>query len=120
VTVFSLARPHDPKSDDRRAHDRTVLPAKATYLSALRLILCPMGDLSASGAFLSTTTPDPVGTHATLRFFLAGEEVQVAAVVVRVSFFGGRDGRAAGMGLLFVDVPRDLRRRLMAAFERHA
>lgn len=73
-----------------------------------------MGDVSASGAFLTTTHPDPLGTRATLEVDLDGEIVKIDVEVVRVSFFGGAGGRQAGMGVAFLGVPRELKRRLMA------
>lgn len=97
----------------RRTHARTPLPGTAAYLSPHRLLIARVGDLSASGAFLSTSFPDPIGTRATLAIEVDGERVQLEIEVVRVSFLGGRDGRGAGMGVCFVDVPRALKRRLM-------
>lgn len=106
---------HPIHESNRRAHPRTPLPGTAAYLSEHRLLIARVGDFSPSGAFLSTSFPDPVGTRATLDVVLAdGERVQLDVEVVRVSFFGGRDGSKAGMGVAFVDVPRALRRRLVA------
>lgn len=95
-------------------HTRTPLPGTAAYLSPHRVLIARVGDLSASGAFLSTTFPDPMGTRATLALELDGARVQLEIEVVRVSFLGGSDGRGAGMGVSFLDVPRALKRRLLA------
>ena len=68
-----------------------------------------MGDLSASGAFLRTIYPDPVGTRGTLDIEIDSVRLQVEVEVVRVSFAPG----GTGMGVHFVDLQRDVRRRLI-------
>ena len=118
--MVSFARPIEdnnstlPIADSRRTHARMPLPGTAAYLSPHRLLIARVGDLSAGGAFLSTSFPDPIGTRATLALEMAGERVHIDIEVVRVSFFGGKDGRGAGMGVSFIDVPRATRRMLMA------
>jgi hypothetical protein len=111
--------------ENRRTHPRTPFAAAApgparhsvAYVSTNRVLIARFGDLSASGMFLHTNFPDPVGTRATLDFDLDGQNVVVEAEVVRVSFDGGRDGTKSGMGLCFVDVPVALRRRLLQRVE---
>lgn len=95
--------------DDRRGQGRDRLPGAVAYLSPHRLLIARVGDLSASGAFLRTTYPDPVGTRATLDIDLDGGRVQVPVAVVRVSFAPGK----TGMGVQFLEMPRDVRRRLI-------
>ena len=90
---------------NRRTHKRIPL-AHAAYLSAHRVLIAKAGDLSASGAFLHTTFPDPIGTRASVAF---DDDTSVEVEVVRVSF----DGAMSGMGVAFVDVPRDIHRRLL-------
>lgn len=104
---------------NRRSHGRVPLPGgSAAYVSRNRVLIARIGDVSAGGAFLSTLHPDPVGTRATIELELELEgRVVLDVEVVRVSFFGGRDGRAAGMGLAFLDVPRAVRRKLIARHE---
>ena len=97
----------------RRAHPRTSLKDGVAYLSAHRLLIARLGDVSANGAFLSTAYPDPVGTRATLELPLDGEAVELDVEVVRVGF---DRTSGAGMGVSFLDVPRALRRRLMAEY----
>jgi hypothetical protein len=117
--LFDTMPPVDVDAVDarnRRTHGRVPLAGNAAYLSAHRVLIARVGDLSASGAFLSTQFPDPVGTRATLEIALAdGARVALDVEVVRVSFFGGARGDGAGMGVAFIDVPRDIRRRLTAA-----
>jgi hypothetical protein len=113
VPLVAFTRPVE--SANRRAQGRVPLPRAAAYVSDHRLLIPGVGDLSASGAFLSTSHPDPVGTRATLTLHLDAERIQLAVEVVRVSFYGGADGSKAGMGVCFADVPRALRRRLRAA-----
>lgn len=113
--MFDTLPPCDVTAIDarnRRTHGRAPLPGSAAYLSAHRVLIARVGDLSASGAFLATAFPDPVGTRATLEIELDGARVPLDVEVVRVSFFGGRDGRGAGMGVAFIDVQREIRRRL--------
>lgn len=113
--MVAVVRPLESSEEsNRRSCLRAPLPGTAAYLSAWRVLIARVGDLSASGAFLATTHPDPLGTRATLELELGGERVKLEVEVVRVSFFGGKDGRQAGMGVAFVDVPRDLKRRLIA------
>jgi hypothetical protein len=101
---------------NRRTHGRVPLGAtpsrSAAYLSPHRVLIARVGDLSASGAFLSTAFPDPVGTRATLEIDVDGTRIALHVEVVRVSFFGGPRGDGAGMGVAFIDVPREIRRRL--------
>lgn len=97
---------------NRRTHGRTPLAGSAAYLSPHRVLIARVGDLSASGAFLATKFPDPVGTRATLEIDVDGGRVALDVEVVRVSFFGGPRGDGAGMGVAFIDVPREIRRRL--------
>ncbi len=98
------------ETDNRRSFARAPLSNSAAYLSVHRLLIARVGDVSAGGAFLGTTHPDPVGTRATLEVF--GESLDVE--VVRVCF----DGARAGMGVSFVDVPRAVRRRIAGPAER--
>jgi hypothetical protein len=90
---------------NRRTHSRHALRDSCAYLSQHRVLIARAGDLSASGAFLHTQYPDPVGTRASLDF----DGVSLAVEVVRVCF----DARRPGMGVAFVDVPRDIHRRLI-------
>ena len=90
---------------NRRTHSRSALRDSCAYLSKHRVLIARAGDLSASGAFLHTRFPDPIGTRASLDF----DGVSLSVEVVRVCF----DGHNAGMGVAFVDVPRDIHRRLI-------
>lgn len=101
---------HDARN--RRIHGRVPIAGSAAYLSRHRVLIARIGDLSASGAFLSTAFPDPVGTRATLEIDVDGNRIALDVEVVRVSFFGGSRGDGAGMGVAFIDVPREIRRRL--------
>lgn len=104
---------------NRRTHGRVPIAGSAAYLSPHRVLIARVGDLSASGAFLSTSFPDPVGTRATLEINLDGKSVALDVEVVRVSFFGGARGDGAGMGVAFIDVPREIRRRLASQSTRN-
>lgn len=109
VTMVAIAFTAAQLDDDRRGQTRAPLPGSVAYLSSYRLLIARLGDLSATGAFLRTLYPDPVGTRGTVDLELVGERVQVPVEVVRVSFAPG----GTGMGVQFVDLARDVRRRLI-------
>jgi CheY-like chemotaxis protein len=67
-------------------------------------------DLSATGAFLETESPIPVGTRFDLSLDLDGLEARVTAEVVRVQEPGW--GRTGGVGVRFVAFGQEARERL--------
>lgn len=85
----------------RRAHERILLNEPGAYISPNRFVVIDAGDISATGAFVPTRYPDPVGTRAHLRLPIAGGHVDVEAEVVRVSFLSA-PGVAPGMGVRFL------------------
>lgn len=110
------AEPHvhfTAADSNRRAHSRRPLPESAAYLSDHRILIARLGDLSASGAFLHTHFPDPIGTRATLDFEIDGQRACLDVEVVRVSFDGGDNGARCGMGVAFLGLPVAIRRALL-------
>jgi uncharacterized protein (TIGR02266 family) len=66
-------------------------------------------NLSAGGIFLEHTIPHPVGTRVRLAFKLPGDEQPIRVVGEIVNAV---EAEPPGMGLKFVDLPADVRRRL--------
>jgi hypothetical protein len=84
-------------SSDNRRHDRRVpFPCDAhAFGDGERLYNSHLVDLSASGAFLETPSPAPIGTTVLLRFKAGGIDVKLEAEVVHVE-------PERGVGLRFV------------------
>lgn len=81
-------------------------------------------DLSATGIFVRTTSPEPPGTHLNLRFQPDDErpKVEVEGEVIWVNPFrpGAPDSINPGMGIRFVGLDDELRERLLELVRRFA
>ncbi len=93
---------------------RTPLPPEVSYVSDNRVMLTQVGNISLSGAFVASKTPDPIGTCGTLAFRIDGQSYGVPVIVTRVSFWSGPDQSQAGMGLSFISPPRHVRKAIRA------
>ncbi len=98
---------------EKRRHPRIKVNAIIDYLAMREFRVCEMKDLSASGVFALTREPIPPGEIIHLDFYLPGIEYKfkLKGRVVRIvtEEEAAKDGFSPGMGIEFVDPPRDMR-----------
>ncbi len=71
------------------------------YVSDHRVCVTAYGNVSMTGAFVETTTPDSIGTRAELELFLGAESMSIPVEVARINLFSCERQRGLGMGLRF-------------------
>src|SRR5882724_8734906 len=109
---------------DRRAAPRVLVDLQVDYGLEDNYLFAYITDISATGIFVRTTTPEQQGTHLNLRF-TPGEgedEIEVEGEVIWVNPFrpGAPDSINPGMGIRFVGLDDDLRDRLLELVRRFA
>ena len=80
-------------------------------------------DISETGIFVRTTTPEQAGTHLNLRFRSDDKsQIEVEGLVIWVNPYrpGAPDNLHPGMGIRFVDLDDDMRERLLELVRRFA
>jgi uncharacterized protein (TIGR02266 family) len=109
---------------DKRRHPRVAVFAPAVLGLFSKKVAGYLTDLSATGAFVQTSTPFPVDTRVSLRFQLPGsaEPIAIRGRVVRVN--GGTRRITGiqfreGMGLEFEDLPARARATIVGYLDRH-
>jgi uncharacterized protein (TIGR02266 family) len=112
-------------AQDKRRHPRVAVFAPAVLGLFERKVAGYLTDLSATGAFVQTTTPFPADTRVSLRFQLPGasEPIALRGRVVRVNV-GSRRAPGIqtreGMGLEFEDLSSVARAMILGYLDRHA
>lgn len=113
-----------PISDaDRRQAPRMLVDLEVDYASEENYLFAYITDISATGIFVHTTTPEAPGTHLNLRF--ASEQpshIEVEGEVIWVNPYrpGTPDNLHPGMGIRFVSLDNELRDRLLELIRRFA
>jgi uncharacterized protein (TIGR02266 family) len=113
-----------PVSDDkRRRAPRMLVDLEVDYASEENYLFAYITDISATGIFVRTTTPEAPGTHLNLRF--ASEHsghLEVEGEVIWVNPYrpGIPDNLHPGMGIRFVSIDNELRDRLFELIRRFA
>ncbi len=110
---------------DKRRHPRIAVFAPAVLGLFEKKVAGYLTDLSATGAFVQTSSPFPVDTRVSMRFQLPGstEPIAIRGRVVRVNGGGRRvPGIQAreGMGLEFEDLPSVARAVITGYLDRFA
>ncbi len=111
---------------DRRRAPRVLVDLEVDYASEENYLFAYITDISATGIFVRTTTPQQPGTHLNLRFAPegrgAGEEFEVEGEVIWVNPYrpGVPDNLHPGMGIRFVGLDDEVRDRLLALVRRFA
>jgi uncharacterized protein (TIGR02266 family) len=113
-----------PVSDaERRKAPRVLVDLEVDYASEENYLFAYITDISATGIFVRTTTPEDPGTHLTLRFSSEySEHLEVEGEVIWVNPYrpGTPDNLHPGMGIRFVSIDNELRDRLFELIRRFA
>ena len=112
---------------DRRRAPRVLVDLEVDYASEENYLFAYITDISATGIFVRTTTPEQPGTHLNLRFRMPSEhesnaQIEVEGEVIWVNPYrpGKPDNLHPGMGIRFVDLDDDLREQLLDLIRRFA
>ena len=101
---------------DRRVHARVTVDLEVDYKSADNFLFAYITDISAMGIFVQTRGPEPIGTRLNLRFMVPGQaqpfELEGEVIWVNPYRPGAPDNLHPGMGIRFVDLAPEDRRRL--------
>jgi uncharacterized protein (TIGR02266 family) len=113
-----------PVSDaERRKAPRVLVDLEVDYASEENYLFAYITDISATGIFVRTTTPEAPGTHLNLRFSSEhSEHLEVEGEVIWVNPYrpGTPDNLHPGMGIRFVSIDNELRDRLFELIRRFA
>lgn len=113
-----------PVSDaDRRRAPRVLVDLEVDYASEDNYLFAYITDISATGIFVRTTTPEAPGTHLNLRFSSdPSGHLEVEGEVIWVNPYrpGTPDNLHPGMGIRFVSIDNELRDRLLELIRRFA
>jgi uncharacterized protein (TIGR02266 family) len=120
--------PHDAVSSDadRRRAPRVLVDLEVDYASEDNYLFAYITDISATGIFVRTTTPEQPGTHLNLRFTPEPDRdrgpIEVEGEVIWINPFrpGAPDNLHPGMGIRFVGLDDELRDRLLELIRRFA
>lgn len=119
----AAARPL-PKSDaERRRAPRVLIDLEVDYASEENYLFAYIKDISATGIFIRTTTPEAPGSHLNLRFSsenLGAIEIEGEVIWVNPYRPGTPDNLHPGMGIQFVNLDNELRDRLLELIRRIA
>ena len=110
-------------ADDRRAATRVLVDLVVDYASEDNYLFAYITDISATGIFVRTTTPEARGTHLNMRFCPdEGGPIAIEGEVIWINPYrpGAPDNLHPGMGVRFVDLSDELRSRLLELIRRFA
>ena len=122
---------------ERRRAPRVLVDLEVDYASEENYLFAYITDISATGIFVRTTTPEAPGTHLNLRFALPENEggereigrtrhtedkIECEGEVIWVNPYrpGAPDNLHPGMGIRFVGIDDELRTRLLELIRRFA
>jgi uncharacterized protein (TIGR02266 family) len=109
---------------DRRRAPRVLVDLEVDYASEDNYLFAYITDISATGIFVRTTTPEEPGTHLNLRFAAVDLEgpIECEGEVIWVNPYrpGTPDNLHPGMGIRFVGLDDELRTRLLELIRRFA
>lgn len=111
---------------ERRRAPRVLVDLEVDYASEENYLFAYITDISATGIFVRTTTPEQPGTHLNLRFSPEGrggpDEIEVEGEVIWVNPYrpGAPDNLHPGMGVRFVGIDDDVRDQLLELIRRFA
>jgi uncharacterized protein (TIGR02266 family) len=116
-----------PIADDRRRAPRVFLQLEVDYASEENYLFAYITDISATGIFVRTTSPEQPGTLLNLRFAADASSPISSAIecegeVIWVNPYrpGAPDNLHPGMGIRFVGIDDELRNRLLELIRRFA
>ena len=109
---------------DRRAAPRVLVDLEVDYASEDNYLFAYIVDISETGIFVRTTTPEPPGTHLNLRFRPddASAQIEIEGTVIWVNPYrpGAADNLHPGMGIRFVELDDEIKDRLLELVRRFA
>jgi uncharacterized protein (TIGR02266 family) len=108
---------------ERRTSPRVLVDLEVDYASEENYLFAYITDISATGIFVRTTTPEAPGTHLNLRFSSDRSgllEVEGEVIWVNPYRPGTPDNLHPGMGIRFVSIDNELRDRLFELIRRFA
>jgi type IV pilus assembly protein PilZ len=108
---------------DRRVAPRVLVDLEVDYASEDNYLFAYITDISETGIFVRTTTPEAPGTNLNLRFRIDdGPQIQVEGMVIWVNPFrpNNADNLHPGMGIRFVELDDELKDRLLELVRRFA
>ncbi|MEJ7599283.1 MAG: TIGR02266 family protein [Kofleriaceae bacterium] len=111
-------------NDDRRRAPRVLVDLEVDYASEDNYLFAYITDISATGIFIRTTTPEGPGTLLNLRFMAIDHAgpIEAEGQVIWVNPYrpGTPDNLHPGMGVRFVGLDDDVRHRLLELIRRFA
>src|SRR3954466_1911463 len=102
----------------RRAAPRVLVDFEVDYASEENYLFAYITDISATGIFVRTTSPEQPGTHLNLKFGTL--EVEGEVIWVNPYRPGAPDNLPPGMGIRFVGLDEGVRDRLLELIRRFA
>jgi type IV pilus assembly protein PilZ len=109
---------------DRRAAPRVLVDLEVDYASEENYLFAYITDISETGIFVRTTSPEQPGTRLNLRFRPdnANPQIEIEGEVIWVNPYrpGAPDNLHPGMGIRFVGLDEELRDRLLELVRRFA
>lgn len=110
--------------DDRRRAPRVLVDLEVDYGNEDNYLFAYITDISATGIFVRTTTPEPAGTELNLRFTPDDGDppMELEGEVIWVNTYrpGQPDSLHPGMGIRFIGLEAEERFRLVALLKRFA
>jgi type IV pilus assembly protein PilZ len=108
---------------DRRAAPRVLVDLEVDYASEENYLFAYITDISETGIFVRTTSPEQPGTHLNLRFRDGStSQIEIEGEVIWVNPYrpGAPDNLHPGMGIRFYELDDELRDRLLELVRRFA
>ena len=110
-------------ADERRRAPRVFVDLEVDYASEDNYLFAYITDISATGIFVRTTTPEPPGTLLNLRFAPDGStKMELEGEVIWINPYrpGAPDNLHPGMGIRFVGLEDTQRDELLELVRRFA
>lgn len=112
-----------PGDAERRLAPRVLVDLEVDYASEDNYLFAYITDISVTGIFIRTTSPESPGTHLNLRFSPDDSgPIEIEGEVIWVNPYrpGARDNLHPGMGIQFAGLDDELRDRLLGLIRRFA
>jgi type IV pilus assembly protein PilZ len=112
----SVDREPGAESQERRQWQRVLVDLEVDYGNEDNYLFAYIRDISATGIFVRTNSPEPPGTHLNVRFTPHGSSnpLELEGEVIWINRYrpGDSDNLHPGMGIRFIGLTDEERRRL--------